>query len=115
MITERKITIIRSPGTWVVRAGGAVIAETRDALQLIEGDYPPVTYFPREDAGMAFLEKSAHTTTCPWKGEATHYDIAARSGPIHNAAWSYEDPLPAAARVKGYIAFYPETATVEQV
>ncbi|WP_118134111.1 DUF427 domain-containing protein [Oceanicella sp. SM1341] len=115
MLTERKITIIRSPGTWVVRAGGAVIAETREALQLIEGDYPPVIYFPREDAGMAFLEKSDRVTTCPWKGEATHYDLVGSNGVIRNAAWSYEAPLPAAERVTGYIAFYPESATVEQV
>jgi hypothetical protein len=30
------IKIRRAPGTWVIRAGGAVLGETRNALELIE-------------------------------------------------------------------------------
>jgi uncharacterized protein (DUF427 family) len=113
-MNERRIVVRRAPGTWVVRAGGAVIAETRAALELFEGDMPPVVYFPREDA-LAFLDPSDLVTTCPRKGEARHYHIAAKSGRIENAAWSYEAPKEAAKGVAGYIAFYPEKATVEQV
>ena len=43
-----KITITGAPGTWVVRAGGAVLGETKAALELVEGDYPAVMYFPRK-------------------------------------------------------------------
>ena len=32
------IKIAPASGTWVVRAGGAVIGETKDALELTEGD-----------------------------------------------------------------------------
>ena len=35
------ITISKAEGTWVVRAGGAVLVESRDALELIEGDRCP--------------------------------------------------------------------------
>lgn len=111
----QKITIHQAEGTWVVRAAGAVIGESARALQLNEGDYPPVIYFPREDLGMAFLVPSDTTTTCPHKGEARYFSIAAKSGPIRDAGWSYETPNEGVARIAGHIAFDPEKATVERV
>lgn len=113
-MNTRRIVVRRAPGTWVVRAGGAVIAETREALELFEGDRAPVVYFPHEDA-MAFLDPSDHETVCPHKGRARYYHIAAKSGLIENAAWSYEAPNEVAKDIAGHIAFDPDKATVEQV
>jgi len=109
------ITIRKAPGTWVVRAGGAVIGETVDALELTEGSYPPVIYFPREDIAMAFLDRSETTSSCSHKGRASYYSISTGSGPIRDAAWSYEDPREEVARIRGHLAFYPSKATVEQL
>ncbi|SLN25948.1 hypothetical protein PSA7680_01122 [Pseudoruegeria aquimaris] len=109
------ITIAPLPGTWVVRAGGAVLAETIGALELKEGDYPAVIYFPRDDIAMAFLEKSDKTTTCPHKGVANYYSIHAKSGIIEDAAWSYEDPKAEVAAIRDCLAFYPDKVTVEQL
>lgn len=109
------ITIRPATGTWVVRAGGAVLGESIQALEMTEGDYPPVIYFPRADIAMAFLEPSDTTSTCPHKGSATYYGIAAKSGLIADAVWSYEDPKPAVATIKGYLAFYKTKVTVEEV
>ncbi len=110
---SEKFTIAPASGVHVVRAGGAVIGETVCALTLTENGYEPVIYFPREDAGIEFLDPSDTLTTCPHKGEAIHFHIAAKSGPIKDAAWSYEDPLPGAEAIKDYIAFYSGKATVE--
>lgn len=110
-----KFTIAPAAGLYVARAGGAVLAETRRALVLSEDGHEPVIYFPREDVGTEFLDRSETRTNCPWKGEAAHYHIAAKSGVIRDAAWSYEDPKPAAEAIRGYIAFYPEKVTVEQL
>ena len=110
-----KITIRPAAGLWVIRAGGAVLGETRDALELLEDGHDPVIYFPRADAGEAFLEPTGKTTTCPHKGEATYYSIIAKSGPIENAAWSYEDPLPEVDAIRGRIAFHADKATVERL
>lgn len=114
MLSER-LRIHAADGVWVVRAGGAVIGESSRALELTEGAYPPVIYFPREDLGMAFFEPSATTSTSPHMGQASHFDILVPAGPIRDAAWSYEAPLPAAERIAGLVAFYPDKATVEQV
>lgn len=112
----RTITIAPAGGTWVVRVAGAVIGETTEALELHEDGYPPVIYFPREDIEMAFLDPSERRTTSPLKGEATYYSVIAKSGPIEDCAWSYENPEEDVARIRGYIAFYPgEKVTVERI
>ncbi|PTQ71383.1 DUF427 domain-containing protein [Celeribacter persicus] len=109
------ITIRPATGKWVVRAGGAVLGETDRALELSEGDFPPVIYFPREDLAMAFLEPTDTVSVCPFKGEAKHFDIHTKSVVIANAAWSYEEPKPRASEVQGFVAFYPQKAAVEQL
>ena len=87
---QKHIRVTREKGVWSVRAGGAVIAETENALELNEGDYDPVIYFPREDVAMALLEKSEQKTKCDHKGEAIYFSIVTKSQVIENAAWTYE-------------------------
>lgn len=109
------IKIRPATGTWVVRAGGAVLGESTNALELIEGDNAPVIYIPREDLSMVFLEPSDTTSTCPYKGEARYYNIEAKSGTISDAAWSYENPKEDVAQIAGHLAFYGNKVAVEEV
>ena len=109
------ITITPATGTWVVRAGGAVIGESQNALELREGGHDPVIYFPRGDIAMAFLDASDTKTTCPHKGEASYFSIIAKSGAIRDAAWSYEDPKDGVAEIKDHLAFYTDHVAVERV
>ncbi|WP_425038420.1 DUF427 domain-containing protein [Primorskyibacter sp. S187A] len=109
------IRIVKAAGKWTVRAGGAVIAETTHALELSEGDLAPVIYFPRGDVAMAFLEPSATTRTCPYKGDAQYFSIEAKNRTLTDAVWSFEAPKEAAARIAGHLAFTPgDYLTVEQ-
>lgn len=110
-----QITIRPAPGTWSVRAMGAVIVESSNALELLEGSADPVIYFPRADIAMAFLEQTATTSHCPYKGDATYFTIQGKSGPIADAAWSYEAPIEAAADIAGYVAFYPAKVAIEHI
>ncbi len=111
-----KIRVIEASGTWAVRAGGAVIGESKSALELHEGDLPPVIYFPRRDLAMAFLDPSDHQTTCPHKGTASYYSIETKSQTLKDAAWSYEAPNADAARIKDHIAFHTsDFVAVEQL
>lgn len=109
------ITTRKAPGTWVVRAAGAVLGESSNVIELVEGTYPPVIYFPREDLAMAFFEPSATRTTCPHKGEASYFTLQAKSGPIADAAWSYETPKEGLEAIAGHLAFYPDKVAVEQI
>lgn len=110
------IKIYELDGLWVVRSGGAVLGETRAALEICEGDYPPVVYFPRADIAMAFLDRSDKTTHCPHKGDASYFTIVNKSSRSENAAWSYESPMQHVERIKGYLAFYPnDSVKVEKI
>lgn len=110
------ITIRKAEGTWSVRAGGAVLGESSDALELIEGDYPPVIYFPRGDIAMAFLDQTDKSTHCPHKGDATYFSVVTKSTTLANVVWSYETPTDKVARIKDHLAFYSDgDVTVEEI
>ena len=110
------IKITPATGTWTVRAGGAVLGETTNALELTEGDYPPVIYFPRDDIAMAFLDATDKISHCPHKGDARYFPIVTKSRTLNNAVWSYEDPKEGVAAIKGHLAFYGmDEITVEQL
>lgn len=110
------ITIRKATGRWSVRAGGAVLGESAEALELTEGSYAPVIYFPRGDIAMVFLDASEKSTHCPHKGDASYYSVVTKSKTIPDAVWSYEAPLDAVERIKGHLAFYAsDDITVEQI
>ena len=110
------ISIRKAEGTWSVRAGGAVLGESENALELVEGDYPAVIYFPRGDIAMAFLDTSDKTTHCPHKGDASYFSVVTKSTTLKDVAWSYEDPKAEVSRIKGHLAFYTDgDVTVEQI
>jgi len=91
---------------------GEVIADTREALELHESTgqgkktvAPVVYYIPRKDVKMGRLERSSHTTHCPFKGDASYYSLV--EGP-ENAVWSYESPYDEMLAIKERLAFYPD-------
>ena len=100
------ITVTPANGTWSVRAGGAVLGESDNALVLKEGDYPEVVYFPREDIAMEFLDASEKSTSCPHKGVASYFSIVTKSTTIKDAVWSYETPNKGVEAIAGHLAFY---------
>lgn len=80
---------------------GTVIAES-DTTIVVEGNH----YFPPDAIKEAHFEKSSHHTTCPWKGEASYYDVVVAGDRNANAAWYYPQPKDAAAKIKDYVAFW---------
>jgi uncharacterized protein (DUF427 family) len=99
--------IVTNPaGTRVqVRLKGELIADTRDAIRMNEGDYPAVYYIPRKDVRMDRLVRTEHRTHCPYKGQASYYSL--KDGP-ENAVWSYEQPYDEMSAIKDLLAFYPD-------
>ena len=88
-----------------VKLDGEVIADTRDAIRLEEGDYPAVYYFPRKDVKMERLVRSKHQSVCPFKGTASYYSL--KNG-AENAVWTYETPYDEVSVIKERLAFYPD-------
>ncbi|HHB80872.1 MAG TPA: DUF427 domain-containing protein [Aliiroseovarius sp.] len=110
-----KIDIQQTEGTWVVRAGGAVLGESSAALELSEDGLAPVIYFPRSAIAMAFFDPSDTSTTCPHKGTASYFTLHTKSTVIPDAAWSYENPNAEVAAIKEHLAFDTEKVTVERI
>ena len=106
--SDHPISIERNPARVVVSIAGRVIADTRNALTLREADYSPVQYIPREHVDFTQLEKTDHATYCPYKGDCNYYSIPIGGKKSVNAVWTYEDPYPAVAQIKGHVAFYPD-------
>ena len=85
---------------------GETVVDSRNAKLLHEHGLLPVLYFPADEVRTDLFRPSEKRTTCPWKGEASHWsvDVAGRSA--DNAVWEYRDPIPDAPPLKGYFAFY---------
>jgi uncharacterized protein (DUF427 family) len=105
---DHPITIERNLKRVVVSIGGTVLADSRDALILREADYPAVQYIPREDVEMTLLERSAHATYCPYKGDCAYFSIPSGGKRAINAVWTYEAPYDAVEAIRNHLAFYPD-------
>jgi uncharacterized protein (DUF427 family) len=105
---DHPITMTRNPNRIRVTLGGQVIAETTRALTMKEASYPPVHYIPRADVKMDLLERTQHSSHCPYKGDAAYYSIGAGDRKAANAVWTYEKPFPAVSQIESLLAFYSD-------
>ena len=87
-------------------AGNRVVLDTTRAKLLFETGIPPVPYVPLEDFDQSLLERTDHSTHCPFKGDASYWTVRAGDRVVENAVWAYEDPLPDATWLRGYGALY---------
>jgi uncharacterized protein (DUF427 family) len=80
---------------------GAVLAESK-RCEIVEGNQ----YFPPDSIRREHFRESSTHTVCPWKGEASYYDIVVDGEVNKDAAWYYPETKPAADNIKGYVAFW---------
>jgi len=78
-----------------------VIADSDDTV-VVEGNH----YFPGESVKSEFLGNSTHRSSCPWKGEASYYDLVVDGETNPAAAWYYPAPKEAAAEIENRVAFW---------
>ena len=83
--------------TW----NNAVIAESSETV-VVEGNH----YFPADAVKIEYLKPSSKHTYCPWKGEASYYNVVVNGETNKDAAWYYPKPKEAAAEIKNRIAFW---------
>jgi len=80
---------------------GATLAESNNTV-VVEGNH----YFPPDSIRPEFFQKSDRHTHCPWKGDASYYDIAVEGAVNEGAAWYYPEPKEAAANIRDRVAFW---------
>ena len=86
-----------------VTFNGVTLAES-DKTVVVENNH----YFPAESLNMDYFQDSERDlmTVCPWKGNASYYDIVVDDEKLRDAAWYYAEPKKAAEKIKGHVAFY---------
>lgn len=85
--------------TW----NGAVLARS-DQTVVVEGNH----YFPPDAVNREHFEEVDQTTSCPWKGTASYYDVVVSGERNRAAAWTYRQPKDAAAEIKDHVAFWED-------
>ncbi len=102
-----------------IKLGEQTLAESSDAVRVVEVGhdlYDPVVYLP-QSALRANFSQSDRTTHCPLKGDASYFDLVDDSGHVilSDLAWSYNTTFDFAQQLTGYIAFYADRVTVEEI
>ncbi len=80
---------------------GVTIAES-DETVVVERNH----YFPIESIDKAHFRASETHSICPWKGQASYYDVVVGEDINSDAAWYYPEPKSAAAEIRGRVAFW---------
>ncbi len=83
--------------TW----NGQTLAESNDTV-VVEGNH----YFPESSLAKDHFQPSHTTTSCPWKGIASYYDVVVGEKVNKDAAWFYPAPKDAAKNIAGRVAFW---------
>ena len=82
-----------------------VVAQSDDTV-VVEGNH----YFPMSALKREYVQPSATTSLCPWKGVASYYSLKVGDAVNADAVWYYPDPKPAARAVRDRVAFWKGVA-----
>ena len=105
-IAEHWLDFEESPRRVRVTFGGETIADTKHAMLVREAGRVPVYYFPRADVRTDLMTPTDRHTRCPYKGDASYWNVSAGGKTAENAVWSYLDPKADARDIAGYMSFY---------
>ena len=107
-----RVDCLRTDRHLAVRVGAAVLVDTTETMGVYETSLEPRLYVAPDLVRMDLLTPSATTTYCPYKGTATHWSANVGDSIVPDVAWSYEEPLPESAPLRGLLSFYRERAEV---
>jgi uncharacterized protein (DUF427 family) len=86
---------------------GVLVAESRDALRIVETAGAPAFYLPVADVDESLLASVETVSFCEWKGRARHFRLQVAGDVVREAAWSYPDPFPEFEAIRDRFAFHP--------
>ncbi len=110
-MTTRKLYSADTP--FVVRGGGGVIAESKNAVILAQDGQSDRVFFPKSDVAMVLFDPSETSAKDPKLGEARYYNLAGKSMPVYDVAWGYENAEGEFEALGECITFDDNKVTVE--
>lgn len=84
-----------------------ILADTTDALRVLETSHPPVYYLPPADVAMEHLQQESRSSMCEFKGRAVYYTVTVGDRSARQAAWAYPNPTDRYTDLADHLAFYP--------
>jgi uncharacterized protein (DUF427 family) len=94
------------PERITIRLGGVQIADTVDAVRVLETSHPPVYYLPIEAFVDGALTPTEGSSFCEFKGEAAYFDVRGGARVVPRAAWTYPRPARGFEALTGRVAVY---------
>jgi uncharacterized protein (DUF427 family) len=85
---------------------GETVLDSEGAKILHETGLPPQLYVPIDDLRSELLKPTDHHTHCPFKGDASYWSVVAGDRTAENAIWTYAEPNPESAWLRGYAGPY---------
>lgn len=104
--TDYAIDLVPLPFRVRAEVAGQAVLDSSGVLVMIERDHAPVYYVPRVDLRQEFMTSNAHSTYCPFKGDASYWDLTVGERGIENAFWAYLDPYPQMASLVDLVGVY---------
>lgn len=90
-----------------VEFGGVLIADSTQAIRVLETSHPPGIYIPPGDIALDSLRSNPQSTYCEWKGQAVYWDVVVAGETSVAAGWSYPEPTSPFSAIADYVSFYP--------
>lgn len=90
-----------------VRIDGVDVADTRQAIAVLETASAPGIYIPPADVDSDLLRENEIRTYCEWKGAASYYDLSVARNILPCVGWTYHTPTSRFADIVDYVSFYP--------
>jgi uncharacterized protein (DUF427 family) len=108
MARGHTITITPSNVHVEISVKGHIVAESDRPVVLDETGLPARYYLRRDDVRTDLLRPTSFQTSCPFKGQASHWSLELEGEVFDGIAWSYETPIASAEAIAGLLCFYPE-------
>jgi len=108
-----RVDVLDSDRHIQIKVNGEIVAETNRPKLLFETGLPTRYYIPPEDVHEEFLVPSDKETQCPYKGGASYWSVEAGGECVEDLAWTYQEPIPEAGKIKGYLCFFNEHVDLE--
>jgi uncharacterized protein (DUF427 family) len=86
-----------------IELDGRMIADTTDAVRVLETSHPPVYYLPRDAFVDGALQPAPGSSFCEFKGVAGYLAV----GAVDGGGWFYPQPNPGYESLVGRVAVYP--------
>jgi len=90
----------------VVRFGGLVVADSSDALRVLETSHPPGYYLPRAAFTEGVLVEAPGSSVCEFKGVARYLDVRVGDAVARRSAWYYPEPLPGYEELRDRVSLF---------